>query len=488
MSARKADIVIVGAGFAGLGAADAIAQYNLLASKTGGQPLSYVLLEGADRAGGRTSTVVTDPQYGEVGYIDVGGEYLGTTQSYMADLVDRLNVSTFETSFPDDKESIFQAPGDGQLTYFLGNYPITLNIYKTIQTIEALTQTTKASLAEPWNALMAPALDSITVKDWSVAALGNDAYGQELMELAIRCAFSVEWDQMSMLFLLFYGATCGSFEAFENVTGAEGGDRIRFTYGTQSLVKAMLESFKADARYLGFHTGQRVEKIQQNPGGATIVTVNGGADTWEAGQVIVAMSPRPSLKINYDPDLPAARRGLAEGMRMGHTIKGFLLYDKPWWRNNYTGYVLSAKGPACWVMDNTWQDPDTKAFKHPALMTFIAGAFADAAPKTKEGRRDALAAQMADIFQDPRALKPTGYIESDWQSDPFAGGCPAAVPQVGAIMKYRSAIRDKFGTIHWAGSEAGLEWTGGYMNGAVQSGVRAAGEAINALLFPALYP
>jgi monoamine oxidase len=59
------------------------------------------------------------------------------------------------------------------------------------------------------------------------------------------------------------------------------------------------------------------------------------------------------------------------------------------------------------------------------------------------------------------------------------------VPAIGALVTYKSAIRDPFMAIHWAGSESGLEWTGGYMNGAVQSGVRAAGEAINAVLSPA---
>ena len=50
----------------------------------------------------------------------------------------------------------------------------------------------------------------------------------------------------------------------------------------------------------------------------------------------------------------------------------------------------------------------------------------------------------------------------------------------GTLTKYGSALRTPIGPIHWAGAEAATEWAG-YMNGAIESGFRAAMEAVLAL-------
>ena len=47
----------------------------------------------------------------------------------------------------------------------------------------------------------------------------------------------------------------------------------------------------------------------------------------------------------------------------------------------------------------------------------------------------------------------------------------------GAWTQFGRALRDPIGPIHWAGAETATVWNG-YMDGAVQSGVRAATEAL----------
>ena len=42
---------------------------------------------------------------------------------------------------------------------------------------------------------------------------------------------------------------------------------------------------------------------------------------------------------------------------------------------------------------------------------------------------------------------------------------------------FGSAIREPFGRVHWAGTETATYWTG-YMDGAVRSGKRSAGEVL----------
>jgi monoamine oxidase len=46
--------------------------------------------------------------------------------------------------------------------------------------------------------------------------------------------------------------------------------------------------------------------------------------------------------------------------------------------------------------------------------------------------------------------------------------------------EYGRALREPVGPLHWASAETGTVWNG-YMDGAVQSGERAAGEVLRAL-------
>ena len=68
-------------------------------------------------------------------------------------------------------------------------------------------------------------------------------------------------------------------------------------------------------------------------------------------------------------------------------------------------------------------------------------------------------------------------MERDWGSDEWTRGgyCSSMTP--GLWSRYGSALRDPVGRLTWAGTETATEHTG-YMEGALQSGERAASEAL----------
>ena len=78
--AREADVVVVGAGLAGLAAARAL-------SAAGGAP---IVLEARDRVGGRTLTQTTP----EGATLDLGAHWVGPTQRRMLALGEALGVAT----------------------------------------------------------------------------------------------------------------------------------------------------------------------------------------------------------------------------------------------------------------------------------------------------------------------------------------------------------------------------------------------------------
>lgn len=471
---KSVDVVIVGAGMSGLAAADALRSSMQVMQLPDKQKLRFVVLEASERFGGRVLT-----QHSDQGYLDLGGQYLGTSQSYSNTLVKRFGLETFKTWLPLDKHSVFQA-SNRRLTLFYRDYPLTDDVMMTIAEIEALVLLVKANLGEPWKAPAARYLDGLSVADWTASRPGSSDFCRELMTLAIRCAFSVEPEDISMLYLVHYAATCGSFQAFMNVNG--GGDAVRLTRGMSSIAEKLSEEVGRD----NIQYKQVVERIVQNDQSIRVY-VRGESEPWTAKRVIMAMSPCVTTSnITYDPPLDRHRVALAQGAPMAQTIKGFLRYERPWWRENFTGYALSAKGPACWIMDNTWQDPDNGDFKFPALMTFIAGKLARTwHEQTKDQRRAALEAQVQDLFgwRGQRAPKALDYFEQDWKEDAWAGGGPAGCFRKNVLSIHGEALRAQSGFIHWAGSETATEWMGGYVNGALQAGVRAAGEVVDELLF-----
>jgi monoamine oxidase len=191
-----------------------------------------------------------------------------------------------------------------------------------------------------------------------------------------------------------------------------------------------------------------------------------------ARRVIVALPPALAGRIEYDPPLPSQRDQLTQRMPMGTVIKCIAVYDEPFWREDgLTGQAISLPGPAQVVFDNT---PPNGS---PALLAFLEGKDArELAAVSEAERRDAVLRTFQRLFG-RRAAHPTLYADKDWSSEPYSRGCYAGVFGPGAWTAYGRHLRGAVGRIHWAGTETATRWMG-YMDGAIQSGKRAAAEVL----------
>ena len=135
--------------------------------------------------------------------------------------------------------------------------------------------------------------------------------------------------------------------------------------------------------------------------------------------------------------------------------------------------VVSDEGPTHVVFDNSSPDKSVGV-----LMGF---AEADEARKlgslSEEARRDAATACFARHFGE-RARKPLAYADHVWEHDPWSGGCYGAFMPPGVWTSLGPSIREPQGRIHWAGTETATVWSG-YIDGAIQSGKRAAQEILS---------
>jgi monoamine oxidase len=78
------------------------------------------------------------------------------------------------------------------------------------------------------------------------------------------------------------------------------------------------------------------------------------------------------------------------------------------------------------------------------------------------------------------AAQPDRFIERVWADEEWTRGCYGCLMTTGGWTEYGRALREPVGQLHWAGVETATVWNG-YMDGAVQSGERAAQEVLAAL-------
>ncbi|HET7690049.1 MAG TPA: FAD-dependent oxidoreductase, partial [Nocardioidaceae bacterium] len=189
-----------------------------------------------------------------------------------------------------------------------------------------------------------------------------------------------------------------------------------------------------------------------------------------------AVPPTLAGRIDYEPPLPAARDQLTQRVPQGSSIKCLAVYETPFWRTDgLSGLVLDCDGPVSMVIDAS-----PEAAGPGILVGFYEGRNARAASglSSAERREQVLACFSRHVGD--RALAPREYLDQDWSQEPFTRGCYAGVMPPGAWTGYGHALREPVGPIHWAGTETALSAMG-YVEGALESGERAAAEVLAAM-------
>jgi monoamine oxidase len=149
------------------------------------------------------------------------------------------------------------------------------------------------------------------------------------------------------------------------------------------------------------------------------------------------------------------------------------VYETAFWRDD--GLAGEAWGPQ--VPFSFTHDVSPPGGEPGVLATFFVGARAARIRELPEDeRREVTLAALTKCFG-PRAGEPLAYYERDWGSEEWTRGGYCASMSPGLWSKYGGTVRDPVGRLLWAGTETATEYAG-YMEGALQSGERAANEAL----------
>ena len=447
-SSGTVDAVVVGAGLAGL-----VAARELEAAGA-----SVIVVEARDRVGGRTWTRRVDGVP-----VEMGGQWIGPAQPNVNALAGELGVGTFPTEVPG--RTVFYEDG-GRSEYEEGgevpfrDQDASSEVRQAFEALDALAKGVPAG--SPWTAERAAEWDGQTLETWKLRHTRSGG-ARFYLDLAVQSLYACEPRDISLLGVLSdVAASGGSGGLFEIEASAE---ESRFVGGAQELSVRVAESLEGRVVL-----SSPVRRISQEHDG---VLVESDAVSTRAGAVIVTVPPVLRGRIEYAPALPAAQDGLSQRMPMGAVIKCHAVYDAPFWREmGLSGRAEGDTGPCRVTCDNSTPGEDAGV-----LTGFILGSDARTWGRRTGGeRRRAVLESFARYFGD-QALYPRGYDDCDWGSEVYSRGGYAGVPVPGFYLDHGPALQEPVGRVHWAGTETAVRWSG-YMDGAIESGLRAAREVL----------
>ncbi|KAF4847469.1 Amine oxidase [flavin-containing] B [Colletotrichum siamense] len=410
------DVVIVGAGLSGLRAAVDIHKCGL----------SYVILEAMDRVGGKTLSVAASPQGGVV---DVGAAWINdTSQVEMYRLAKEFGFELIEQTatglnlYQDSKQKTVSFPYSGM------PFPLDdkqqAHLYEAFGHMAALVERSDSKL--PWLGPDAKRLDVLTLA--------------ELGEKEIRGGISsVVLNVVSRACLGLESSEVGALPVIDYVNAGTGLENIS-------------SDLKDGAQYLRNSQAYRCKKV------------------------LLSVPSTLYPLIEFTPSLPATKEALSKS-KLGYYSKTILVFEKPWWRDaGFSGSIASETGPIVFSRDTCV--PDDKQY---SITCFhVAEPGRQWSKLQADDRREAVLKQFRAMFNTvvDDVPEPINIIEKEWTKDLWARGAPSPVMGPGVLTSDAGkAVREPVGHINFIGTETSLVWKG-YMEGAVQAGIKGAKEVI----------
>ncbi|MGH8447759.1 flavin monoamine oxidase family protein [Pseudomonas sp.] len=437
------DVVIIGAGLAGLTAARDLLQ-------SGSQ--SFLVLEARDRVGGRTLNY----DIGDGHISEVGGQWIGPGQTAVEDLARQLEVGTFE-QFTEGRTVVMA--GDGRMEIDLkGSFGTDMAVANKLSELSR-----DVPSGAPWKSPKATELDKLSVGEW-LARQNIKPEDQPGWDSSLSLTGGVTTGKMGLLhYLSMINSANRDYEKLDSIKDSAQG--IRFVGGSQILSTRMAEQLGDKVRLQC-----PVRKISD--WNREVVTLNTDQGPVRARKVIVAIHPALCNQVQFEPALPRERAALQRAWPAHSPARKMaMVYSRPFWRKKgLNGHILMVDGPIIWAWDNSPPDGEIGI-----INAFISNANL---PSDDEIAKRTLTEIFARAWGE-EALSPLAFHDHDWRYDPWTITCVSAIPP-GFWTTHGEALRPPCGNLFWSGTETADIWAG-YMDGAVRAGHQSALQVLNAL-------
>jgi monoamine oxidase len=429
------DVVVVGAGLAGLAAARDL--------EAGGAQVT--VLEARPRVGGRVEQVeLVDGRR-----VQLGGEVVGNAHTSYLGLVEELGL-TLTASYVAEPGEITRQVAEA---VDVGDWPswCTPADRASYDEVEAALEKVLASIdpEDPWACPDLGRLDRLSVGDWlrDVGASPGVLRLWELVHLSLSDGSIERQSMFAYARKTVVGGTTGSYdvEQWENLRVAEGSATVALTM--------------ADALH-DVRLATPVRRIQIGP--SSVVTTHDGEEL-RADAVVLAVPSGPARDLEIT-GVSEARLTSLRRQRHAWAAKFVAAYSAPFWRERGQNALSESEG----VIGSTW--PQQEGVLSALVPPERYASFAATDPTTRT--REALA-QIAELFG-PEAATPLQTWTRLWGTDPWTQGYvtswhPGDVEAVGPLHGTHEP------PFYVCGSD---QWVAGYMEGAVRTGRDAAATAL----------
>jgi len=439
----ESDVVVVGAGIAGLSAARTLTDAGC----------DVVVLEARDRVGGRVLNIEIGGQANEL-----GGQWIAPYQARALTYLEELGIELFP-SFRGGSHVYIDAAGTVH-RYEGHDAPLGEASERSFTAGDAELDRMAKELdpERPWAHPLALEWDSITFEAWLRAEVADDL-ARDLLRSWLAGGFLTKPAHTFSLLqgLWVIAGAGGTYELFEPDQCLA----YRVVGGSQLLPLRLAERLGdrvvLDAPVRGIRWSKRRVDVD-----ATRVLATGRA-------AVVAIPPNLTGAIRFEPAAPGWRMRLEQGLSQGVVIKALAVYDHPFWRED----DLSGQGFAPHLLVRELYDNSPPSGEPGVLLTFLAGENAEAAARmSPDARRAAVLDGFAD-YVGPEARQIAEYHELDWSAEEWTRGAYAATFAVGGLTRFGEDLRRPIGPIHWACTDiAGVGHM--HMEGAIRSGEAAA--------------
>jgi monoamine oxidase len=431
------DVVVVGAGLAGLAAARDLA--------AGGADV--LVLEARPRVGGRVEQTTLD----DGRLVQLGGEVIGNAHTAYQELVAELGLTLVPSYVAEP----------GQITYclhegnFVGDTPTWFSDADHASNEHVAEEFARLATTvdpdDPWSHPDALALDRMSVMGWlkSIGATRNVRRVFETGQLALS---SGSYERTSLLSLLRKCASTPSrglytYGEWENMRVAEGSATVALRMAAELGDRIRL--------------GSPVRSMKVGATGCTVVLDSGELVNGAALVSAVPVGPLRDIDVEGVSD---ARLESLHRQRHALAVKFVAAYDRPFWRDRGQNGLTESEG----ILGSSW--PQSEGILSCLVPPERIATYLSTRP---DFRQEEALAELVDWFG-PHALTPLATFERLWGTDPWTQGYvthwrPGDVHRVGPLHGTHEP------PFYVCGSD---QWVAGYMEGAVRTGRAAAREAL----------
>jgi monoamine oxidase len=429
------NVVVAGAGLAGLSAARALESRGA----------SVTVVEARDRVGGRVWTL--RGMFAARQHADAGADLIEGEQEHVLALADELGLKPVRILR--DGFGYYGPDGRRRRRIHTG-----LATFQTVGKLMAPAVRDFKLAEERWDSAVGERYGR-----QSVAAFLDEIRAPARLRAGVRGFrgfFLADPEDLSMLPML---------EQFAE-SGTPGRGRIyRIPGGTDLLATRTATRLRKKVRLRTI-----VRRVARRRGGiAVTVDDQSGRRSEIAADFFVCTVPASTAReIHFDPPLPEAQHDAIAHLRYGCATRLLLQFERRFWRKRGRPNAFGSDLPTGAIWDGNEHQPGP-----PGILSFLAGGRASAELQdilVREGERGVIQ-RIAWLGRPARLLASQTIV---WDDDPWARGGYAYFDP-GFEPRWRAWLARPAGRIVFAGEHTSIK-SQGYMNGAIETGLRAAAE------------